>query len=94
MHARGPIICVVGARPNYMKMAPLLRAPATVKAVYSDSAAVGGNAFTTAASFCSSPPASVRIVTGFEWCGLTLDELSELFRDDIPAHPDVTVQRE
>ncbi|HEV7913699.1 MAG TPA: hypothetical protein VGP22_08020, partial [Albitalea sp.] len=22
----GPLICVVGARPNYMKMAPLLRA--------------------------------------------------------------------
>src|SRR6185437_7918391 len=22
----GPIVCVVGARPNYMKMAPLLRA--------------------------------------------------------------------
>ena len=26
MQARGPIVCVVGARPNYMKMAPLLRA--------------------------------------------------------------------
>ena len=24
--ARGPLICVVGARPNYMKMAPLVRA--------------------------------------------------------------------
>jgi len=24
--ARGPVLCVVGARPNYMKMAPLLRA--------------------------------------------------------------------
>ena len=23
---RGPVLCVVGARPNYMKMAPLLRA--------------------------------------------------------------------
>ena len=22
----GPVLCVVGARPNYMKMAPLLRA--------------------------------------------------------------------
>ena len=22
----GPLLCVVGARPNYMKMAPLLRA--------------------------------------------------------------------
>ena len=22
----GPLVCVVGARPNYMKMAPLLRA--------------------------------------------------------------------
>ena len=26
MQASGPIVCVVGARPNYMKMAPLLRA--------------------------------------------------------------------
>jgi len=26
MPANGPIVCVVGARPNYMKMAPLLRA--------------------------------------------------------------------
>jgi UDP-N-acetylglucosamine 2-epimerase (non-hydrolysing) len=26
MEGRGPIVCVVGARPNYMKMAPLLRA--------------------------------------------------------------------
>jgi UDP-N-acetylglucosamine 2-epimerase (non-hydrolysing) len=26
MHAPRPIVCVVGARPNYMKMAPLLRA--------------------------------------------------------------------
>lgn len=26
MSARGPVLCVVGARPNYMKMAPLLRA--------------------------------------------------------------------
>ena len=25
-HAQGPIACVVGARPNYMKMAPLVRA--------------------------------------------------------------------
>lgn len=25
-HPGGPIVCVVGARPNYMKMAPLLRA--------------------------------------------------------------------
>ena len=25
-HAPGPIACVVGARPNYMKMAPLVRA--------------------------------------------------------------------
>ena len=25
-HAGGPIVCVVGARPNYMKMAPLVRA--------------------------------------------------------------------
>ena len=23
---RGPLVCVVGARPNYMKMAPLVRA--------------------------------------------------------------------
>jgi UDP-N-acetylglucosamine 2-epimerase (non-hydrolysing) len=22
----GPVICIVGARPNYMKMAPILRA--------------------------------------------------------------------
>lgn len=28
-HAAGPIVCVVGARPNYMKMAPLVRAFAT-----------------------------------------------------------------
>lgn len=27
--ARGPLLCVVGARPNYMKMAPLVRAFAT-----------------------------------------------------------------
>jgi UDP-N-acetylglucosamine 2-epimerase (non-hydrolysing) len=26
VHTRGPIVCVVGARPNYMKMAPLIRA--------------------------------------------------------------------
>jgi len=26
MAALGPVLCVVGARPNYMKMAPLLRA--------------------------------------------------------------------
>ena len=26
MPARGPLVCVVGARPNYMKMAPLVRA--------------------------------------------------------------------
>jgi len=26
LHARGPLLCVVGARPNYMKMAPLVRA--------------------------------------------------------------------
>src|SRR6476661_1408823 len=26
MQSPGPIACVVGARPNYMKMAPLLRA--------------------------------------------------------------------
>jgi UDP-N-acetylglucosamine 2-epimerase (non-hydrolysing) len=25
MQARGPVLCIVGARPNYMKMAPLLR---------------------------------------------------------------------
>ncbi len=26
MQPRGPLVCVVGARPNYMKMAPLIRA--------------------------------------------------------------------
>ncbi len=26
LHTLGPIVCIVGARPNYMKMAPLLRA--------------------------------------------------------------------
>src|SRR4051812_40846559 len=26
LHVPGPIVCVVGARPNLMKMAPLLRA--------------------------------------------------------------------
>ncbi len=26
MVGAGPVLCVVGARPNYMKMAPLLRA--------------------------------------------------------------------
>jgi len=26
LQPRGPLVCVVGARPNYMKMAPLIRA--------------------------------------------------------------------
>ena len=26
MSGRGPIACIVGARPNFMKMAPLVRA--------------------------------------------------------------------
>ena len=26
LRPRGPLVCVVGARPNYMKMAPLVRA--------------------------------------------------------------------
>src|SRR6202140_5657800 len=26
LQPRGPLVCVVGARPNYMKMAPLVRA--------------------------------------------------------------------
>ena len=26
LRPRGPLACVVGARPNYMKMAPLVRA--------------------------------------------------------------------
>ena len=26
LRSGGPIVCVVGARPNYMKMAPLIRA--------------------------------------------------------------------
>ena len=26
MHRLGPIVCIVGARPNYMKMAPLVKA--------------------------------------------------------------------
>ena len=29
--AIGPVLCVVGARPNYMKMAPLLGAPRAAK---------------------------------------------------------------
>ena len=29
--ARGPVLCVVGARPNFMKMAPILRAFAGIK---------------------------------------------------------------
>ena len=33
VHPPGPVVCVVGARPNYMKMAPLLRAFASQPAM-------------------------------------------------------------